>query len=214
MKNYFYYSALLILFLFLISCSTDSNLNLEEHYDLNQEKIENNNKRSKNKDVTTNLDLISENLIEFEKTEEFKNRFTLLYYCSEESGTHTNHPYLNEGYYLNGLYAPPQAPNLQDYLKQRYQNSNASGNNSISISILFDIYGSENGYLDITEVNRVYNEFLCQLKEFTKNINPSGSVFQTQIKFDLEINVDYLLCCTGNYCCYPVLSAEGRAYYN
>lgn len=210
MKNYIYYLTLFI----LTSCTVDSNFIDYKYNNSHYEKTENNNETYKNKNLVTNYDLITKSFNEFKKTEEFQNRSSYLYYCSEENGTYTSYSYLNEGYYLNNLYAPPGSPNLMDFLNQKYHNNNASGSKSISISISFDIYGVENpGYLNTIEANRVYNEFLCQLQEAT-NINNPKTIFQTLIKYNLEIQVDYMLCCTGTSCCFPILSAIGTAYYD
>ena len=191
----------------LFACSSentiDSNLNEKS------ESIENLNSSDQQKTRPTTYDLIYENLEIFWKTEEFQNKSTLLYYCSEELGGYVSLPYLTQSYYLNAFYAPigtQKRSDLHTIFTTRFKNANASGNHSRNISIEFEIY-TGGVFLNATESNRVYNEFICQFEDLTDDINQP-------LQYNINFIVDYLACCTGSFCCYPIVSAQGTVYWN
>ncbi len=190
----------------LFACSSentiDSNMNEKE------ESIENLNSSDQQKTTPNTYDLIYENLEIFWETEEFQNKSTLLYYCSEESGGYVSQTYLTNPYYLNLYYVPPRRKktSLQTVFNQNFNNPNASGNHSRNINIQFDIYTGD-VLLNATESNRVYNEFICQLEDETNDINQP-------LQYNIHFIIDYLMCCTGSSCCYPILSAQGTVYWN
>lgn len=132
------------------------------------------------------------------------------YYCSEELGTYQSYPYLNDGYYLNSFYVPGGwvlKGNLQDYLYNKFYNSSASGRYFVDVYIEFEIY-TQDVFLDTVEANRVYNEFICQLNQFTINIPTYEKYYR------IDFTVDYFLCCNGSSCCYPKLIGQGEVYWN
>ncbi|OUR99402.1 hypothetical protein A9Q86_12600 [Flavobacteriales bacterium 33_180_T64] len=198
--------ALVFIGILYTSCETE---NIQE-----EEKLE----------FLTNYELIKDNLKVYEDgIKSNKSSFMPSYYCSEQGGTYTSNLYVNHQIYLNDFYDPTRRneltstryaswmTNLQSWLTYNFDDTNPNGSNSTSIDISFDVYGANGGtYLNATNGNRAYNEFVCQLMD---QLSLTSASQLNNYEFALDITVDYFLCCDGTSCCNPVLFASGTAYY-
>lgn len=159
----------------------------------------------------TNYELIQDNLQEFLRSSDNQRMSSNLYYCSEVAGGYNNLNLVNKGYYLNSYYVPnpgtvAKFSDLQSLLTYRYSDPGLTGTNPIYVNISFDIY-TDGTFLTQTEANRVYNEFICQLNE---QVGTTGN--SSRPEYNLSFTLDYLLCCNGSSCCYPIFYASGVVY--
>ncbi len=200
----------LLTFVFIFSCEKDrGDENLINA--VNQKEI-NINKNKTNLDFIQNLDQIQDNLNKFLNSKK-NTKSSELYYCSEESGNYTSLTYLTIGHYLSSTYnndINSRDPDLQSLFNARFNNPNASGNNSVNVSLQFDVYGDDDGdaFLDATDSNRLYNEVICQLQQLSGNPGPRRN------EYNIYFEIGYLACCDGPVCCYPFLSAIGVMYWD
>lgn len=177
-------------------------------------------------EIPTNYELIKDNLDIYQASLNSRAAGAPAdtYFCSESGGGYTPYPYVNHTVYLNDFYVPSLKnkpgnnryaswmTNLEDWLMHDFNDTNPSGSNSVSIHINYDIYGADGGTsLDATDGNRAYNEFVCQMMD---QLNLSSASQLANYKFDMNITVDYYLCCDGSSCCNPVVASYGTAYYN
>ncbi len=181
-----------------------------------------NSQEENNLELTTNYERIKDNLKIYEEARSTEEPVSSLYFCSEQGGDYPYGTYVWHGIYLNEFYVPDNAHSnsnryaswmnsLQSWLMNDFNDSNPSGSNSIGIDITFDVYGANGStYLNATDGNRAYNEFVCQLMD-ELSISSVGDL--DNYEFSLSITVDYTLCCIGTSCCDPELFASGTAYY-
>lgn len=195
-----------------ISCSTD---NVNQNEDKQQKTSLSDNSIMANESSFGNIELTNEDKIRedldifIENQQSSKQIITNLYSCSESLGNYNNQTYITKSCYLNGYNVPPNTAReniLTEYFNFNFNDSNASGNNYIPISIGFEIYNS-GSTISAIEANRVYNEFVCQLE------NTLSSIGGQDFEYKIEFMIGYLLCCDGSSCCLPILSASGFVYY-
>lgn len=164
----------------------------------------------------TNLELIREDLNKYLNSSEYTERLNDLYFCSEELGVYNSTQYLTKGYYLNPYYTNTNAvkfSDLESLLSYRFQtSSNPNELDSHNVYISFEVLNADpaSGFLNTTEANRVYNEFICQLED---QLNISFDSSSQRIEFNIYFTIDYYLCCTGSSCCNPIFTADGEAYF-
>ena len=203
LKNNLLLSILLTIGIVTISCENE---NLQEEINL---------------ELTTNFELIKENLKIYQESKNDKSFILPIYACSEEGGPYVSKTYVTHGVYLNELYVPFLAPsnsnrytswqsNLQSWLMNNFNDTNPGGSNSVNVFFEFDVYGADGGtYLNATDGDRAYNEFVCRLMD---QLSVSSVNDLKNYEFSLNIIVDYYLCCTGS-CCEPIMAVNGVAYY-
>ena len=206
MKSFYFILVIVI----LISCAQDK----EEYRADNSVDFKNQIKIESLADHTTNWELIQENLQKYLKSEQFKEKSTEQYYCSEIQGSYNSYTFLTKSHYLNSFYVPPgsRIKNLQDLLTNQFNSPNPSGTYHTDIDFQFDILGADGGVLlNAENSNRLYNEFICLLSQEL----PSDPIFgKKRYFYSMNFIVDYFLCCTENGCCDPIFLASGRVYWN